>query len=211
MPASGDPMMITGEGLGILSALLKADSHGLAAYSEMITSKEFISPIPWTEIDVENFDGIVLAGGHAKGMKEYLESSVLQKIVCAFFSAKKVVGAICHGTVLAARSKDASGKSVLHGRKTTALLRSQELAAWILTCLWLKSYYRTYSETVQYEVTRSLAHPSDFVSGPLPILRDSLDNIHHGFVLEDQNYISARWPGDAHRFGMTLVRQLRQT
>ncbi|MBL7672109.1 MAG: hypothetical protein JNM39_16615 [Bdellovibrionaceae bacterium] len=113
-----------------MSTLLKADFHGLAAYSEMISSKEFMSPIPWTEIDVENFDGIVL-----------------------------------------------------YGRKTTALLRSQELTAWVLTCLWLKSYYRTNSETVQSGITRSLANPSDFVSGPLAILRGSLDHLHLGFVL----------------------------
>ena len=116
------------------------------------------------------------------------------------FLARKSVGAICHGVVLAARSKAASGRSVLHGRKTTALLQRQELLAWNLTRGWLGDYYRTYPQTVQAEVTEALASPEDFIAGPLPLRRDTPDNPRPGFALRDGNYVSARWPGDAHRF-----------
>jgi protease I len=133
-----------------------ANSCGLAAYSEMKGSAEYLTPIPWSEVSEPTFDGIVLPGGHAPGMKPYLESQLLQNLVSDFFAAKKLVAAICHGTVLVARSQQSDGRSSLFGYKTTALLRSQELTAWALTFLWLKNYYRTYPETVQSEVTRHL-------------------------------------------------------
>jgi protease I len=72
---------------------------------------------------VDDFDGLVLPGGHDKGVKEYLESKTLQQQVVAFFNATKPVGAICHGVVLAARSIDpVSNQSVLFDYKTTSLI-----------------------------------------------------------------------------------------
>ena len=208
-PAIADTRMITGKGLGIWSPLLKADPAGQKAYQEMILCSAYRAPQRWHEMKSSDFDGIVLPGGHAPGMKTYLESEVLQTIIADFFSEQKIIGAICHGVVLVARSKRADGKSVLSGFQSTALLKTQEITAWLMTCLWLKYYYRTYAETVQAEVTRHLAASSDFITGPLPLMRDSSDNLKPGFVVEDRNYISARWPGDAHLFGMTLVHHLK--
>lgn len=138
-------------------------------------------------------------------MKEYLESTILQKLVVDFFDKKKPVAAICHGVVLAARSKRPDGKSVLYGHKTTALLKSQELTAWGMTAMWLGSYYRTYPETVEDEVKSTLASPDDFLPGPPPLFRDSLDNLSRGFAVTSGNYISARWPGDTHTFARTFM------
>lgn len=208
---AGDPRMITGEGLGPWSWFLKADRNGQRAYREMIESEEFRRPIAWEQISVADFDGIVLPGGHAPRMKSYLESGILQNKVSEFFKSNKIVGAICHGVVLAARSKDSAGKSVLTGRKATALLQSQELTAWALTCLWLKNYYRTYRETVQAEVARHLGSPKNFISGPTPLKRDSMKNLNAGFVVEDGNLISARWPGDSHRFGHAVAQRLNES
>ncbi len=39
--ARADPKMVTGEGLGILSQLLKADANGLSAYLHMEQSEAF--------------------------------------------------------------------------------------------------------------------------------------------------------------------------
>jgi protease I len=207
--ATADKRMLTGEGLGIWKSLLMADKNALNAHSQMIMSAEFNSPILWDKISSDNFDGIVLAGGHAQGMKPYLESQTLQSLIPDFFKANKIVGAICHGVVLAARSKNLQNQSVLFGKKTTSLLRSQELTAWGLTCLWLDNYYRTYPESVQDEVCRNLATTRDFITGPFPLGRDNPNNLNYGFVVEDGNYISARWPGDAHLFAKTLVQKLK--
>jgi protease I len=75
-----------------------------------------------------------------------------------------------------------------------------ELIAWRLTRLYLGDYYRTYPTTVEDEVRSALAHPEDFVRGRLPLRRDSTARLDLGFTVRDENYLSARWPGDAHRF-----------
>jgi protease I len=130
-------------------------------------------------------------------------------LISDFFKSNKPVGAICHGVVLACRSRDTeTQKSVLWNRKTTALLSSQELLAWRLTRLWLGDYYRTYEQTVEDEVIKSLSSKSDFLHGPAPLLRDDPAHLSRGYVVIDRNYISARWPGDAHRFAQEFVKIL---
>ena len=106
---------------------------------------------------------------NAPGMRVYLGSGVLQSVVADFFGQKKPVGAICHGVLLAARSSFHPGKSVLYGKKTTALTKQMELIAWRLTRLYLGDYYRTYPTTVEDEVRLALARPEDFITGPLPV------------------------------------------
>jgi protease I len=206
--AEADDRMLTGRGLGIWKRLLMADERARAAYDQMSHSPEFLRPVRWEDLNPDEFDALILPGGHAPGMKEYLESAKLQEVVAGFID-RKPVGAICHGVVLASRSKRQDGRSILYGKRTTALLKSQELTAWALTTLWLGSYYRTYPETVQDEVCRSLERVDHFISGPTPIRRDRPENLAPGFVVRDGNYLSARWPGDAHRFGTEFSRMLQ--
>jgi protease I len=206
--ATPDYRMLRGEGLGPWTSLLRAAPHAVAAYEAMSAAPEFRAPLRYEDLDVTRGAGLILPGGHGPGMRPYLESPTLAALVAAFFAADKPVGAICHGVVLAARSKRADGLSVLYGRKTTALLKSQEVMAWALTRLWLGSYYRTYPLTVEDEVRSSLAAPEDFLSGPLPLRRDRPGDLSAGFAAKDGKYVSARWPGDAHRFAATFLGML---
>ncbi|HSN01762.1 MAG TPA: type 1 glutamine amidotransferase domain-containing protein [Rudaea sp.] len=194
-----DPRMLDGTGLGPWKNLLRADRNGRAAYSAMSADAAFLHPWSYQRAATEHIDGLILPGGHAPGMREYLESAPLRSLVAAAFARGIPVGAICHGVLVAARTQDGNGRSVLFGKTTTALTRLQELAAWTLTP-WLGNYYRTYPTTVQAEVTATLADPSHFVTGPPALLRDSPERPERGFVVRDGNYLSARWPGDAHRF-----------
>lgn len=198
--ARADPRVLTGAGFGPWRSLLRADRNGRAAHDAMAADAGFLSPMTHAAAESTQFDGLVLPGGHAPGMREYLESDVLQRIVVRAFERRIPVAAICHGVVLAARSRGDDGRSVLYGRKTTALTRSLELTAWALTALWLGNYYRTYPDTVEAEVTGALARPSDFEAGPLALRRDDDEHTGRGFTVRDGHYISARWPGDAHRF-----------
>lgn len=101
-PAAADARILTGRGLGVLARVLMADANGRQAYVEMAASPEFQHPIPWAEARVADFQGWLLPGGHAPGLKPYLESAVLQSLVAAAFAAGLPVGAICPGVVLAA-------------------------------------------------------------------------------------------------------------
>lgn len=49
--------------------------------------------------------------------------------------------------------------------------------------------------------SQSCKNSYDFIKGPLPLLRDDPINLNRGFVVQDKNYLSALWPGDAHMFG----------
>jgi len=238
-PAKSDSVMLSGAGLDRwswmpvlgrfrpLGWLLRANKAARNAYAAMRADPAFLAPITWNAIDPERFDGLLLPGGHrARGMRAYLESPVLQGVVAAFFAADKPVAAICHGVLLAARSKRADGRSALYGRKTTALTWAQERAADRLAHFgrpWDRDYYRTYLEapgepeghmSVEQEVTRALADPADFIATPPPgpnhrrqtmALRDSPRDLRPGFVVRDGQYVSARWPGDAHSFATAFA------
>ncbi|HQR47918.1 MAG TPA: type 1 glutamine amidotransferase domain-containing protein [Steroidobacteraceae bacterium] len=207
-PGTADDRMLTGRGLGVLARFLIADANGRQAHAEMAASEEFRRPITHTTARVADYDGLLLPGGHAPGMRTYLESKPLQALIVAAFDRGLPVGAICHGVVLAARSRRNDGRSVLCGRKTTALTKQMELTAWALTCTWLGRYYRTYPMTVEDEVTAALANPTDFLRGPLSTARDRPEDLAAGFTVRDGNYLSARWPGDAHRFASEFARML---
>jgi len=199
--AKADVRMLTGEGLGILKPGFIARKDARDAYSEMESSKEFQNPISYSEISEKDYKALLLPGGHAQGMREYLESLILQKTVVDFFHSDKPVAAICHGVLLAARSIDPkTSKSVLYGKQTTALLEKQELLAYYTTRLWLGNYYKTYPLTVQKEVTGFLKSKEQFKTGGSLSARDSLENPDVGFTVQDGKYLSARWPGDAYQF-----------
>src|SRR6185369_2845413 len=237
LPGKGDPIMLSGEGLdfwGLVPGLRKAKLLGLAlranaaareAYFRMASDAAFKHPLRHDELKVEAFDGLLLPGGHrAGGMKPYLESASLQAFVGQFFASGKPVAAICHGVLLAARSRSsATGRSALWGRRTTALTWRLENSAWsmmkYLGRFWDPNYYRTYVESsseprgywgVQAEVERALKSPSDFldVSRSSPdrfrkgsgLFRDSPTDQRPAFVVQDGVYLSARWPGDVHTF-----------
>jgi len=208
--ASPDIRMLQGRDLGIWKLLLQARQDAVAACNEMQASQSFCDPLMYSDSKEQDFDALLLPGGHDKGVKEYLESTVLQALVVKFFISQKPVAAICHGVVLAARSIDPqTKKSVIYERKTTALLKSQELLAFGLTRLWLGDYYLTYPDiTVEDEVKSVLASQENFISGPSPLVRDSAAKLHRGFFVRDSNYLSARWPGDAYSFSLEFINMI---
>ena len=245
-----DPMMISGAGLDpwawipllrrirMVGLMLRADRFGRDAYRSLEQDPHFLQPQRYDQLRAPDYDGLLLPGGHAPRMKQYLEDKTLQEFVAQFFTAPdaagrtKPVAAICHGVLLAARSISSStGKSVLYGRKTTALTWKLERSAWHLAKyfarFWDPAYYRTYGESkgeaagywsVEAEVKRALTNERDFLDVPANadhrflkssgLVRDRLADARPAWVVRDGNYISARWPGDVHTFAQTFVRLL---
>jgi protease I len=208
--ATPDLAMLNGKGLGIWRPLLKTRNDAVAACLDMQQSPAFCNPLPYNAAHEPEFDALLLPGGHDKGVREFLESTVLQDLVVNFFQAHKPVAAICHGVVLAARSVVAdTGKSVIASYRTSCLLKSQELLAYQMTRLWLGDYYLTYPGlTVEDEVTSVLDHADQFCPGPSPLLRDDMDHLQRGYTVRDRNYLSARWPGDVYRFSLDFIDML---
>jgi protease I len=209
--AAADPRILSGQGFGIWRGFLRARPHARGTYAEMAASEPFLHPLRYDQVDPSKFDGVVLTGGHAPGMKPYLESTHVQALVAEYMIADKLVAAICHGVLIPARAHDPNtGRSVLHGRKTTALTRSLELSAFAMTAMWLGRYYRTYAPTVEDEVRSALASRDDFLSGPFLLGREGPDKRGYGFVVRDRNYLSARYYVDAYKFADTLVEMLAE-
>jgi putative intracellular protease/amidase len=243
-PAAADDIMLTGQGLdpwgaipllrkfALVGLLLRANRDARQAYAQMIADPQHMAPQRWDAAVPAEFDALLLPGGHrARGMRDYLESEILQRHVVGFFDSEKPVAAICHGVLLAARSiSPRTGRSVLSGYQTTALTWALEHSAWSLARImrfWDPDYYRTYLEqdgqprgfmSVQQEVTRALARPEDFRDVPKDdpdyrrktsgLARDTPDNPQPAFVVRDRNYVSARWPGDVHTFARTFAEML---
>jgi putative intracellular protease/amidase len=243
-PGIADAIMVSGRGLDIWSALpvlgaitvvgrvLRANKDARDAYRAMLRSPEYQNPSSWAETNLDGMDALLLPGGHrARGMRSYIDSEILHRIVIDAFARRLKVAAICHGVLLAARSVDpATGHSVLYGRRTTALTWALERTAWRLsriTRFWDRDYYRTYSEelgqpsgymSVQSEVIRALQNPTDFcdVERGSPhwraktsgMARDTATDSRPAFVVDDGSYVSARWPGDTHTFAKVLSRKL---
>lgn len=246
-----DPIMITGEGLDpwgwmpglkkfrLIGLLLRGNKSSRTAYQELEHDYNFLHPKRYDELEVSDFAGMVLPGGHAVGIKQYLEDKTLQNFVAEFFETldeqrnHKPIAAICHGVVLAARSQSLTlNQSVLFRKKTTALTWNLEKSAWDLTKyfarFWDPNYYRTYMETkdepvgywsVESEVKRALEDESDFLDVPSNeahhflkasgMFRDTIHDDKPSWVVSDGNYISARWPGDANAMTRLLISKLR--
>ena len=140
------------------------------------------------------------------GMRQERFLPYRQRLVSEAFRREILVAAICHGVLLAARTVDpVTGRSVLYGRKTTALTWELERRAWRIarvTRFWDPDYYRTYVEktgdpigymSVQAEVTRALQNPGDFRDVAVGstdwrlktswMMRDSASNARPAFVV----------------------------
>ena len=81
------------------------------------------------------------------------------------------------------------------------------MAAYWLTRATLRDYYRTYDMPMMDDLISHLHTPTDYTAGPgtpVPMIRDT-DERPNGFTVKDGNYLSARWPGDAHAFARELV------
>ena len=205
-PPAADPLLLS----GVLFGRLGAAAEPAEWYAEMTKSREFQRPILWSSIEPRDFDGLLLPGGHAPGMRQYLGSTELQWKVAAFCTLGRPVAAICHGVLVLARAKGGDGRSPLHDKVTTCLPKYLERSAFFLTAWRLGRYYRTYPAYVETEVRAALDSPGQFVRGPrVGTARGTATDDTHAFVVEDGNYVSARWPGDAYLFARTFIGKLR--
>jgi putative intracellular protease/amidase len=193
-----DPKLIT----GVIFGQLGASKEAIAFYREMEQRDEFLHPIKYSAIVPADFDLLHLPGGHAPGMRQYLESKALQLKVAEFFTLNKPVGSICHGAVVLARTMDpATQKSVVYNYKLTGLVKSLERLAYYVTFWKLGKYYRTYPAYVEDEVKSMLSNPGNFQHG---------ESDYKPYVCVDRNLITARWPKDAYLYAEKLIEVLEK-
>lgn len=175
--------------MGFLRGPLGAGPMGLRDYRRMSESPEYQKPICYADINVKDYDALLLTGGHAPGMKQFLESRVLQQKSVDFFKQGKGVGAICHGLLVLSRAIDPdTGKSVLYEYQTTSLTKFLEVIGYCSTFWLLGRRFRTYDVYVADEVKSVLKHKSQYSSGWIPLPH----------VVVDRNLVTSRyWLFDA--------------
>lgn len=179
---------------------LPAGAEARSAYTAMVSSPEFLAPITYRAIDVADFDAVHLSGGHAQGMRQYLDSKVLQGKVVDFHRAEKLIGAVCHGTLIPARAIDPSTKrSIIAGRRFTTLTLPLEKWAFKVTWFRVGRRYRTYWKYTETEVRSAVGPSGELVRG---------DSFETPLVVEDGNFISARYPLDVPNYAAAFVRHL---
>jgi putative intracellular protease/amidase len=185
---SADPRLL----MGFIRGPLGAGSMGLADYKSMIQEEAYQRPIKYSEIAVEDYDSILLTGGHAPGMRQFLESRELGQKVVQFFKQEKGVGAICHGVLVLARAIDPdSGRSVIFDYRVTALTKLLERIGYASTFWLFGRRFRTYDMYVEDEVRSALRTPSQFTRGTLPLPH----------VEVDRNLVTSRyWLFDARQY-----------
>lgn len=200
---AADPLLLT----GVMFGQLGAEPEPLDFYAELVADPAFRAPAAWADLEPAEYDGLLLCGGHAPRMRQYLGSAVLREKVAAFWATKRPVGAICHGVLVLARTQDpATGRSVLAERRTTCLPKYMERGAFYMTAWRRGRYYRTYPVYVQDEVVAALNDPSQFERGPIALRRrGTATDDAPAFAVTDGNYVSARWPGDAYLFGRSFI------
>jgi putative intracellular protease/amidase len=195
---------------GVLFGKLGAEPEPVALYREMERDEAFRNPLSWADLDVQAYGGLLLTGGHAPGMRQYLGSRQLQGKVAEFWATGRPVGAICHGVLVLARTIDpATGACVLRGRTTTCLPKYMERSAYLATAWRLGRYYRTYPAYVEEEVVAALGDSGRFVRGPRVLsARGTATDDSPAFTVEDGAYVSARWPGDSYLYARKFIERL---
>lgn len=183
--AEADPRLL----MGFVRGPLGAGPMGLRDYKRMIAAPEYQKPIRYDEINVDDFDALLLTGGHAPGMKQFLESKMLQDKAVKFFKKDKTIGAICHGLLVLARAIDPkTGKSILYDYHTTSLTKLLEIIGFCSTFWLLGRRFRTYDAYVSDEVKSVLKNKSQYSSGLIPF----------SHVVVDRNLVTSRyWLFDA--------------
>jgi len=177
---------------GPLPGLLSASEKARMAFQEMVQDPDYQHPIPYAEMDPGPYQALLLPGGDAPRMRQYLESKLLQSKVLQFWQQNKLIGALCHGILVLARTiNPQTGCSVLYGYKVTALPKSLDRTGYLLDSWFTKRGYIMYSCCVAEEVRACLKRPEDFFSGK---------SLLTPYVVSDGNLVTSRWYLDAELF-----------
>ncbi len=90
LPAHADPRLVD-IGFGLLSSMLITGTADLDSYAKMIESEPFKKPLAYADVDPSQFEGMLIPGGHAKGLRTLLESKQTQQLALQFFQVQQPV------------------------------------------------------------------------------------------------------------------------
>jgi putative intracellular protease/amidase len=187
---------------GPLPGLLTASKKARVAYQKMTQDPYYQHPIRYAEINPGDYHALLLPGGDGLRMRQYLESVVLQDKVLQFWQQGKLIGAICHGILVMARTiNPETQRSVLYGYKVTAPPKSLDRFAYHIDKWLIRHGYIMYPSCVEDEVRACLQYPEDLSAGP---------GILSPYVVSHENLITTRTYMDAEAFAERFTNELQQ-
>lgn len=80
---------------------------------------------PVSELDVDHFDAIVVAGGQSP-MFSFEQATDLHRKFVDFYEAGKVAAALCHGTAVLRYARLSNGEALVKGRTVTGFANVEE-------------------------------------------------------------------------------------
>ena len=142
-------------------------------------------PIAWEQIDAGDYDGLLLAGGHAPRdapVPRQRGAARGGRCVLARWtgrSARSATACSCWP----ARATPPRAAACCTTARTTCLPKYMERSAFLATAWRLGRYYRTYPEYVEDEVVHALRDPSQFERGPRSTKRGTREDDAPAFVV----------------------------
>jgi putative intracellular protease/amidase len=79
------------------------------------------------DVAADDFDAIFYPGGHGP-MWDLVDDAQSIALIEGFFAAGKPVGAVCHGPIVFANTKEGNGDYIVKGRKVTGFSNTEEEA-----------------------------------------------------------------------------------
>ena len=195
-----DPTLITGKELGLLGRFMMADANGRLAYEEMTQAADFRCPIRYDAIQSQDFDALLLPGGHAPGMRPYLEIGAAADGRRRLLSRRQagrrhlsrgpaVCASLRSGSQVSPLRKENNGPYQNHGTSGPTVHSSSSSPLSSNLC-----------DERRRGSSGGAREPRRLHQGPLQRPPRLLGKLRLGFTVRDGNYLSARWAGDAHRF-----------
>ncbi|HBN09688.1 MAG TPA: thiamine biosynthesis protein ThiJ [Cyanobacteria bacterium UBA8530] len=88
---------------------------------ELVNGEEWANPIKFSDADMKDYDGIVLAGGLG-AMLDLANSPALHKLILDAYYSDKLIGSICYAVAALVFTRDPKNgyKSIINGKNVTA-------------------------------------------------------------------------------------------
>jgi len=110
---------------GVAFGILSASDDVKRIHHDMIKNNNYKNPISWLDIAIENYQGVILTGGHSKGIISYLESDLLKEKIYKFWKLKRPIGAISRGVLLLSKIQNPkTDESILRKKKYNHLSKT---------------------------------------------------------------------------------------
>jgi putative intracellular protease/amidase len=141
---------------------------------------------PLSEIAVQDFDGIYLAGGHGT-MYDFVGNEALNTLIRNFFEQGKIVSAVCHGVCGLLDVRLSDGTYLVKGRKLTGYSWFEEILA-----------FR--KKQVPFSLEQLLGERgADYKKGFIPLL---------SHVVADNNLLTGQNPFSSKKLSRVVVEKM---